>query len=215
MGERSRRASRVADVQLARLPWLPVGRWGSSPPTLSGEADLSGRLDAPEGRLGLLLAGPRYRDQSFRDLALEAVLDGAQARIAGRLGEESLLSGQLRLEEQWPLHLDLELAALPLTQVAQLLPGGADSNPALALTGTRPSTCRCARRAGSSTRPDVESLEMDLGGGGASAGPFAVSGTREAVAIRGLVLRRGEGRLAVDGELGLFSDSSSPLDRLR
>ncbi|MGD8896223.1 MAG: translocation/assembly module TamB domain-containing protein [Acidobacteriota bacterium] len=204
--------ARVADVQLARLPWLPgPAALGELSSTLTGEADLSGRLDAPEGRLGLLLADSSYREQTLGDLTFEAVLDGTQARLDGRIGGERLLSGLLRFEKQWPLHVDLELAALPLTQVAQALPGvgGAERN--LAVTGTASLDVPLCQMTQLEYESRVDSLEVDLGGEGSSAGPFTVSGTREAVSIRGLALRGGEGRLEVDGGLGLASETSSPL----
>jgi hypothetical protein len=57
----------------------------------------------------------------------------------------------------------------------------------------------------------VDALEMDLGGEGTTATPFAVSGDRDTLAIRGLDLRSGHSRFQVDGQLGLAADTPSPL----
>ncbi len=202
----------VADVELARLPWLPGPEaLRELRTTASGEVDVTGRLAAPEGRVSLRLAETRYRDQTFQELTFEAVLDGAQASLQGELGEERLLSGRLLFEEEWPLHLDLELAALPLSRAVQSLPGRGAEERFLALAGAASLDVPLRQTSGLAYETRVDSLEMNLGGGGVSAGPFTVSGSREAVAIRGLALSGGEGRLEVDGELGLASDAPSPL----
>ncbi len=203
---------RIADVQLARLPWLPgPAALDGLVSTLSGEAEVSGRVDDPEGRLELRLAGTRYGDEAFPDLDLDAALAGAEARLAGRLGGEPVLSGRIDFDEQWPLHLDVELAALPMTRALRTLPGAYRERRSLAVTGQASLELPLREPGRLRYEARVDALEMDLGGGGASAGPFTVSGGRETVAIDGLDLRRGETRLRVDGELGLAADASRPL----
>jgi outer membrane protein assembly factor BamA len=204
--------ARITDVQVARLPWLPgPAALLELRSVLSGEADLSGRLAAPEGRIALRAAGVRYRDEDFRDIVLDADLTGAEARLSGRLGEAPLLTGRLVLEEEWPLHLDLELAALPLARLLRGLPGVDRGERTVSLVGRATLDLPLREPGGLRYEARVDALEMDLGGEGTTATPFAVSGDRDTLAIRGLDLRSGHSRFQVDGQLGLAADTPSPL----
>jgi len=203
---------RVADVQLARLPWLPASAaLAGLDSTVSGDADLSGTLEAPVGRLRLVAAAIRYRAQTFRDVTLEATLDGNEGRLAGRFGEEPLLSGRVAFEERWPLHLELELAALPLTRVLRSRPAFARVEATLALAGQASLDVSLREIEDARFEVRVEELAADLGAGGSSAGPFVVTGDSEAVAVRGFDLRVGDSRLQADGQVGLRSDAAAPL----
>ena len=58
----------------------------------------------------------------------------------------------------------------------------------------------------------VAGLEIDLGGGGSSTGPFVVTGGLETLSVQGFDLQGGGSRLSADGEVGLTVDAASPLE---
>ena len=205
--------ARLADVQLARLPWVPgLEVLQDLEATVHGLAELTGRTSAPEGRLELQLKGMQYLEEDLPDLDLEAELDGVEARLAGRLGGEPLLSGRVAFDETWPLHLDVELAPLPLTRVLMTLPGTRREERSLDVAGQASLDVPLRDPHGLRYSVRVDAFNANLGRGeGISAGPFAVEGDRERATLEGLDLQAGESRLQAQGTLGLAADSPTAL----
>ena len=201
---------KATGIRLERLPWLPPAL-SDLETTASGELEVSGRTTTPSGRARLAFAGSVFEQQPLPDLALEAVADGHEVRLDGRSGQAPLLSGRMPLADPWPLHIDLDLAALPLTTLLRTVPALARVEAAVALDGR--ASIDLPLRAPRDLRYDarVDALRAHLGREW-QAGPFTLSGDRQAFALAGLRIESGRSRLTAEGGVGLEATAPAPLE---
>ena len=201
---------KATGIRLERLPWLPpaLSDLGT---TASGELELSGRATAPSGRARLAFAGSIFERQPLPDLVLEAVADGHEVRLDGRSGDAPFLSGRMPLADPWPLHVDLDLAALPLTPLLRTVPALATAEATLALDGH--ASLDLPLRAPRELRYDAraDGLRAHLGREW-QAGPFTLRGDRRACAAEGLRIESGQSRLTVEGGVGLEATAPTRLE---
>ncbi len=197
----------VADgVVLETLPWLPVARSGSTS-TLSARVVASGPVRAPAGHASVLLTANTFQAAALPDVTLDATSDGHEALLGGRLGARTFLSGRLPLREPWPLHLDVDLAELPVTELVRSLPRLRDTEASVALGGHL--AIDAPAFSPRDVRYNARITRLDAHGRRAwRAGAFTASGDVHGFDVEGLTLEfDGGGRLQMDGHAS-FDDSS-------
>jgi outer membrane protein assembly complex protein YaeT len=205
-------------VAIERLPWLPPAMTGLAS-TLSADLQVAGRAVKPEGQAQLRFAGNSWRGQALPAFDLQAVSDGEKLRVSGHAAGRSLLEGQLALAGQWPLHLDVDVAALPLTELLRTLPAAAAQD-AVALEGRLAVDLPLAAPAQARYAADVSALQLSLDRVWRS-GPFRARGSLEDLVVEDFVLAAGESRLSVSGDLGpapasgLAVEGALPLSDIR
>lgn len=199
---------RATEFPLAAVP----GVW-SQPDlasTLSGQLEISGTLPAPAGRGHVTATQTAWRGTPLPDLRVDLVSDGRQVTLEGRLGPMGVLTGQMPLERPWPLHLDIDLAALPVTEVMRVFPTLARHGASATLAGRGSIDIELASPSSVRYEARVESAEGSFTQTW-KAGSFSVRGTPDAVSIQDLEMQFGFGRLRIDGQVGLDPEASTQL----
>jgi outer membrane protein insertion porin family len=197
----------AAGVALEALPWLPIGTSGVTS-TISAEVSVAGTTRAPSGRASVTLTANTFRERAFPDVTLEATADARQAWLRGLIGARPLLTGNLAFMDAWPLHLDLDLAALPMTEVVRTLPSLSEAEAAIAVGGhasvdvpvLAPRDLRYVAR--------VTHLEARLRRHW-RAGAFTVQGDVHALDVGGLTLEADGFALNVEGRVAIEETNSS------
>jgi outer membrane protein insertion porin family len=192
-------------VALHDTSWLPLAHGGGTA-TLSVDVSASGRLQALSGRASIALTGNTIHGQALPDVTLEATADGREAAVAGRIGGRPFVTGRLPFVDNWPLHLDVDLAALPLTEALAALPPLSELNPSIAVDGSlsvdlpaaSPRDVRYAARA----NRVYASLQREW-----RAGPFSVQGDLQGLDVEGLMVQVEGGRLQIDGHVAFDAAS--------
>jgi outer membrane protein assembly factor BamA len=188
----------------SRLPFLPdaARRMGG---TLSADLTLAGTADAPAGEARATLAGPTLDGAPLPDLALDARADGRRLEIAGRAGDASFLRGAGPLDGDWPIRLEIDLAALPAQALLEAVPAVHD-DATIETRGTL--VAHVALRDAKQLRYTGEGLAASgrVRGLEWSTEPFRLEGTAEEASLTGLrlttraVARAGDARAAEGAE---------------
>jgi outer membrane protein insertion porin family len=202
-----------ARVRAAEFPLTAIP--GASPlpdlqSMLSGQLQISGTLPAPEARGYVSATHTAWRGSPLPDLRVDLTSDGRQVTLEGRLEQMGLFTGQMPLVRPWPLHLDVDLAALPMTEVMRVFPRLAKHDASAALMGRAGVDVEFGSPASVRYEVRVESAEGSFTQPWKT-GAFSVRGTPETVSIQDLEMQFGFGRLRIDGQIGLDQETSSRL----
>ncbi len=194
-------AGRVEAKEL-RLGALPgVAGIADVASTLQASGEISGTLAAPAGKARVSATGITWRGAALPDLVVDLSADGTAVQVTGTAGDRRLLTGQLPLQSPWPLHLEADLAALPVADVLRAFPRMAAARATLDVSGRAIVDVPLASPAGARFETRVESAA------GAfvqpwQAEPFTVAGSLEEVALEGLHVRLADGELRAAGTIG-------------
>ena len=127
--------ARASGLAWARLPLLPgsLRRLGG---TLAADVSLGGTPEAPSGEAHATLVSATLDGSPLPDLALDTRADGRRLELGGRAGDAAFLKGSGDLEGDWPLRLEIDVAALPAQALFEALPAARDSDATLEARGT-------------------------------------------------------------------------------
>jgi outer membrane protein assembly factor BamA len=179
--------AKASGLAWSRLPRLPVAARRVDG-TLAVDVTLSGTVDAPAGNARATLAGPTLDGSPLPELALDAHADGRRLEIAGQAGESSVLEGAGTLEGEWPMRLEIDVAALPAQALLDALRAAALEGATIETRGTLvadvalrdPKRLRYAGE-GLAASGLVRGLEWSIE-------PFRLEGTAEEARLAGLRL---------------------------
>jgi hypothetical protein len=146
-------------------------------------ADVAGTTEAPSGEARAALGGVTLDGSALADLALGARADGRRLELDGRAGEKPFLRGGGPLEGDWPLRLEIDLAALPAQAILDAFPAARGEGATLEARGTL--VAEVALRAAQRLRYAAEELSASGRGRGLewSTEPFRLEGTAESSAF--------------------------------
>ncbi len=194
----------------ARLPLLPAAlrRLGG---TLAAEVSLGGTSSHPSGEAHATLAETTLDGSPLPTLALDAQADGQRIELLGRAGEASVLKGGGPLEGDWPVHLEIDTAALPVQAILQAFPAARDREATIAAAGGL--TLDLPLRAPAGLRYSAEALRASgkVRQREWATEPFRLEGDRDALTLGGLRLTSAGATLAVDGRVPLSPSASYDL----
>ncbi|MFI5006247.1 MAG: translocation/assembly module TamB domain-containing protein [Solirubrobacterales bacterium] len=197
---------------------LRLGAWPGRPEALRSlegnlafVLDASGTPTAPLGSGHATLGGLTFEGSPMPSVALDIVSDGTVLRLT-TTEPAGLLTGECRIGGDWPVRLDLDLAAFPSAPVLAVLPRARDNGAALHGTGTvtlefparRPSEVRYSAA--------IESMEGRWQERSFSLKSFHAKGDLAEVTLEGFeMLGEDNGRLRLDGQIGLGEQGASNL----
>ena len=106
----------AADLRVARLPMLPESARGLDG-AIAARVELSGTPEAPVGEARVNLAGATLDGKPLPGLAVTARADGSRLELTGSSAKGSsetvFLRGGGPFEGNWPVRLEVDVAALP------------------------------------------------------------------------------------------------------
>ena len=199
----------AAEFHLTAIPGVP--RVPDLESVLSGALEVSGTLAAPTGRGSLIATQTVWREGALPDFRVDLTANGREVTLEGKVAQAVLLTGRMPVVAPWPLHLDVDLGALPMVELLRVFPALAARDASATVSGRglvdielgAPSRLRYEVR--------VDRAEGNLTPQGWKTGSFSLGGDLEAVTVRDLELQFGVARLRVDGEVGLSRDASDRL----
>ena len=202
---------KAVGLHLAAIPGIP--RVPDLESVLAGELKVSGTLAAPKGGGHLSLTRTKWRHAVLPDLRLDISADGRAVDLEGRAAQQLLLTGRMPLERPWPLHLEVDLAALPVAALISAFSAASERDASVTLSGQGRADIRFGSPSSVRYEAYVASAEGRLMQPWRT-GPFSVHGTLKALTVRDLEVVSEGGRLRVDGQIGVGSEipihSSSP-----
>ncbi len=188
-------------IAIERLPWLSTVAYEVTS-TLSADLSVSGTAGAPVGRASVTLTGNVHRERALSDVTLEATADGALASLNGRIGTRPFLTGTLAFRDEWPLHLDLDLAELPITELLPAVPALSETDATVSLSGRLSMDLPALSPRDVRYQARVTHLDARLRRTW-QADAFTMTGDLQAFEIQGLTLETGSLRLYVEGRAAL------------
>ncbi len=198
----------ASEFPLTAIPWIPPLPGLES--VLTGEMEIAGTLPAPTGRGVVSATRTTWRGSALPDLRVDLTSDGREITLKGAVGQTPLLTGRMPLTTPWPLHVDVDLAALPVGDLMRVFLPRARADAFATLSGRGLVDLELASPSGVRYEALVDGAEGRFKEPW-KAGPFSVRGTLDAVSIDDLEMQFGLGRLRVAGEVGLGHDASGRL----
>ena len=122
--------------------------------------------------------------------------------LSGTIGGRAFVSGRGAVVRPWPVDLTVDLAALPLAEVVRAIPLAAAPISEASLVGRADIRLSLGEPSRFEYESDVSSASIRVAREWRAAS-FSISGDRNHVQIRGLELRSGDSRVALDGALGI------------
>ena len=177
---------------------------------LTGELEIAGTLPALTGRGSVSATRTVWQGTALPDLRLDLVSDGHAITLDGSIAQRPWLTGRVPLETPWPLHLDVDLAPLPVNALMRAFPALEKRDASMALSGRASVDVDLASPSRVRYEAHVDTAEGRLTQAWRT-GPFSVRGTLDDVAVDGLEMQFDLGRLRVDGRIGLANDTSDRL----
>ena len=188
-------------IAIERLPWLQATAYKVTS-TLSADFSVSGTAREPVGRGSVTLTKNMHGERAVSDVALEATADGERVALSGRIGIRPFLTGTLEFRDEWPLHVEVDLAELPITELLPAVPALSETDAAVALSGRLSMDLPALSPRDARYQADVTHLDARLRRTW-QADPFTVTGDLQAFEVQGLTLSAGSLRLSVDGRAAL------------
>ena len=181
--------------------------------TVDLEATLSGTVDSPQGRARFTVGELSYNDVAVPDVDFDLAAQDRSVSIEGttRPGSRFLVGG-LQLEDDYPLHAEIELSALPSTEWMRALAAGwGRDQDQWVVEGAAQVDISLAAPESLTYSASIESVEARFPERIVRAAPFRLAGDAASVRIDGLALT-GEGvRLSVDATLPVAADEEIDL----
>jgi outer membrane protein insertion porin family len=197
-------------LRLGGLPGRPEALRGLEG-DLAFTLDASGTAAAPRGSGHVTLSGLTLEASPLPPVALELASDGEVLRLT-TTEPAGLLTGECRIGNDWPVRLELDVAAFPSGPVLAALPRAHDSGAALHGTGTV--TLEFPARAPREVRyhAAIGSLEGRWRERSFSTTAFRATGDLAEMTVEGFEVRSDDGRLRLDGRIDLDKRAAANLD---
>ncbi len=197
---------RMMGVRLSELPFLPEHASGVEG-IAALQVTLTGTLEGPEGHARIDI-----RDLSNHGNLLPGVafdLEAADGRVLIEVARQDgarLLVGQLLLEGDYPLHAELDLGALPATELIHSIPILVERERAeWEVKGVAEVDLKLAAPETVTYGARVESIEAQFPDRSARTAPFEISGNVDRLSIAGFEM--------VAERLHLFGGGTIPFSR--
>ncbi len=193
---------RLTGMQLRELPLFDKFPYDVEG-VVQFEATFAGTLQKPEGRARLAIGELTHNDTALPAVAFDLVAEDGNVHIEGtREGGETLLSGRLQLAGDYPLHLEIPLGALPVTEWMHSIGVLLDRDRAQWLMeGAAEVDVNLAAPETLAYEAKVESMEARFPNATVRASPFEVSGNADRLSISGFEMAGERLRLAVNGTI--------------
>ena len=180
---------------------------------VSMEAQIAGPWRAPQARADITFDDVTLHDAALPSFALAVALDGDRVRLeATREDGVQTLMGTVLLADDFPLHLELSLDAVPLTELAHSMPVLLKRERATwSMSGLAVLDVALSDFSQTAFEARVDSLSAELEHFTARAEGFTVSGDAERLSVSGFDVRSESNRLAVNGTYPLLDDGAFDL----
>ena len=181
---------------------------------VSVDADISGPWLSPDARAEVRVEELTYGGAELPSLNLSLVTADETLRLqVSRDDGASLMTGDVKLSESYPLHAEIALDALPISAILSTIPVFLDRERAVwTASGTAVIDVPLKEPSALVFRADVGSLEARLPNASARASRFTLAGDLDRVRVDGFELRGDEDRVRVDGFIPLSTDARFELD---
>ena len=177
--------------------------------SLSGELEAHGTLESPGIRANLVVRDGSFREHEIKPIVLGFVSDGATLDLSLDLDGERLARGQGRLEDPYPLKVEVDLSRFPFTALVR---GLTDLEPEVVMNGRLELDVALSRPEDLRYRASIEEYQVVLPQVTQRASDFTIEGDRHALAIRNFRSST-EGRsLSLQGVIPLESEESFDFD---
>jgi len=181
---------------------------------VSVDANVSGPWRSPDGRAEVRVEELTYDGAEFPSLSLSLITTDGTLRVQVLRDDGArLMTGNVKLSESYPLHAEVALDALPLSEILDMIPVFLDRERAVwRVSGTAAIDVPLTEASALVFRADVDSLEARFSNASARASSFTLAGDLDGVRIDGFELRGDENRLLVDGFIPLSADAPFELE---
>lgn len=181
------------------------------------DANISGPWRSPNGRAEVRVQELTYDSAELPSLNLSLItIDGADETLRLQVSRDDgarLMTGNVELSESYPLHAEIALDALPISEILNTIPVFLDRERAVwTASGTAVIDVPLTEPSALVFRTDVDSLEARFSNASARASSFTFAGDLDGVRIDGFELRGDENRLLVDGFIPMSADAPFELE---
>ncbi len=178
------------------------------------DATVAGSWSAPATEAAMRIDELTYDGTPLPPMSLSFVgNDGALRIEADRSGGSRLLTGTLELSGNYPLHTEIDVGSLPISEMLRTLPIFLDRERAVwTVDGTAVIDVPLTESSELAFRADIDSVEARFTDASARASRFTIDGTAESVRIEGFELRGVDNNIKINGVVPLSADTMFDLN---